>query len=283
MRLKKKKISLIFKPAKNFRNNVIFDKLRLSQILNNLISNAIKFTEKGSVTIKYIIKEDSFATAHINFILADTGIGIKPENIEKIKNAFEQENSGISRKYGGTGLGLSIVDQLLIKFDSELQIKSQFGEGSIFYFRLKLQLGSLSEQAFKPDLIISGENNDPINKKILYVEDIHQNQILMKAMTQDFGIELDLAGNANECMQLCDQKTYDLILMDIQMPEIKGVMCYEMLKAKSKQNKKTPVIAFTANAEESKVNNYKAVGFNDVLTKPIKKQQLYLFLKNFFF
>lgn len=186
MRLKKKKISLIFKPAKNFRNNVIFDKLRLSQILNNLISNAIKFTEKGSVTIKYIIKEDSFATAHINFILADTGIGIKPENIEKIKNAFEQENSGISRKYGGTGLGLSIVDQLLIKFDSELQIKSQFGEGSIFYFRLKLQLGSLSEQAFKPDLIISGENNDPINKKILYVEDIHQNQILMKAMTQDF-------------------------------------------------------------------------------------------------
>jgi CheY-like chemotaxis protein/anti-sigma regulatory factor (Ser/Thr protein kinase) len=283
MRLKKKKISLIFKPAKNFRNNVIFDKLRLSQILNNLISNAIKFTEKGSVTIKYIIEEDSFAAAYINFIVADTGIGIKPENIEKIKNAFEQENSGISRKYGGTGLGLSIVDQLLIKFDSELQIKSQFGEGSIFYFRLKLQLGSLSEQAFKPDLIISGENNDPINKKILYVEDIHQNQILMKAMTQDFGIELDLASNANECMQLCDQKTYDLILMDIQMPEINSVMCYEMLKAKSKQNKKTPVIAFTANAEESKVNNYKAVGFNDVLTKPIKKQQLYLFLKNFFF
>ena len=277
---KRKKISLNFSAPSNFNKNIIFDELRLSQILNNLISNALKFTENGSVSIKYIIEEESNNTAYIKFLIEDTGIGIKSQNLEKIKIAFEQENSGVSRKYGGTGLGLSIVDRLLIKFKSKLLIESKYGFGSTFYFRLKLNLGNSVEQL--SNSVVQTNKIEALNKKILYVEDIYQNQLIMKAMTIDFGIKLDLASNAEECIELSNKTEYDLILMDIQMPNINGIMCFEMLKANSKLNKNTAVVAFTANAEHSKVNYYKTLGFKDVLTKPIKKHQLYNFLNSFF-
>ena len=202
------------------------------------------------------------------------------QNLEKIKIAFEQENSGVSRKYGGTGLGLSIVDRLLIKFKSKLLIESKYGFGSTFYFRLKLNLGNSVEQL--SNSVVQTNKIEALNKKILYVEDIYQNQLIMKAMTIDFGIKLDLASNAEECIELSNKTEYDLILMDIQMPNINGIMCFEMLKANSKLNKNTAVVAFTANAEHSKVNYYKTLGFRDVLTKPIKKHQLYNFLNSFF-
>ena len=260
---------------------VLFDELRLSQIINNLLSNAIKFTESGYVKLTCKVIEQTLKKVTLLFSVEDTGIGIKAENIETVKKAFIQETTGTSRKYGGTGLGLSIIDGLLSKLSSKLEIESTYGQGSRFYFQLTLNLGKLIQgKNTTPE-----ENNNinlPLNLTVLYVEDMIPNQVLMEAMVESWGIELQLASSAKEGLAMSNAQLFDLILMDIQIPEIDGVTGYKMIRTKSKLNKKTPIVAFTANAESSEVSYYKGVGFDDVLTKPITPKKLkQFFLENF--
>jgi PAS domain S-box-containing protein len=257
---------------------VEIDELRLTQIITNLLSNAFKFTEKGSVRLD---AEAITVNNQIRLTIAvsDTGIGIKEENLERINEAFTQENTSITRKYGGTGLGLSIVNSLLNTMNSELKISSRVAFGSKFYFTLDLQQATAANTTNQAPPAFDEIDFSKI--QLLYVEDLLPNQIVMRAMVERWGVNIQIASSAKDALTLSSTKKYNLILMDIQMPEIDGTQALALLREQNDLNVNTPVVAFTANAEVNEIEHYKRLGFADVLTKPITPAKLQLFIAKF--
>ncbi|MGB0179912.1 MAG: response regulator [Flavobacteriales bacterium] len=258
---------------------VLGDSMRLSQILHNLLSNAFKFTEKGEVVLAVRLREGkAFNYVRLEVQVLDTGVGIERDNLDLILNAFTQENSSISRKFGGTGLGLSIVNRLLTVMGSQLQIESTVGEGSMFGFELEL------ERAQRPSAKQDEATHDPIvldGLRMLYVEDMDPNRFVMKAMVKPWNIALDMAESGLNALELVRQNEYDLILMDIQMPEMDGVETLAQMRMQQGVSWSTPVVAFTAHAQDSDVSKYLNAGFREVLTKPAGPDVLRPFLHQF--
>lgn len=246
--------------------SVSIDAMRLSQILHNLLSNAFKFTEQGEVVLAIRHREGpSPDQIRLEFQVFDTGVGIEQVNIERILEAFTQENSTISRRFGGSGLGLSIVKSLLELMGSRLQVESTLGEGSMFGFELTLDL------AEKPDLSSDLQNHSAISLKgfrMLYVEDMEPNRFVMKAMVKPWEVALDMASSGHQALNLVREHDYDLVLMDIQMPEMDGVETLLQIKQEYGAAWQVPVVAFTAHAQDRDVLKYKKAGFAEVLTKP---------------
>lgn len=246
--------------------SVSIDAMRLSQILHNLLSNAFKFTEQGEVVLAIRHREGpSPDQIRLEFQVFDTGVGIEQVNIERIQEAFTQENSTISRRFGGSGLGLSIVKSLLELMGSRLQVESTLGEGSMFGFELTLDL------AEKPDLSSDLQNHSAISLKgfrMLYVEDMEPNRFVMKAMVKPWEVALDMASSGHQALNLVREHDYDLVLMDIQMPEMDGVETLLQIKQEYGAAWQVPVVAFTAHAQDRDVLKYKKAGFAEVLTKP---------------
>jgi PAS domain S-box-containing protein len=262
----------------NQRTVVRVDELRLAQIITNLVANAFKFTAEGGVRFdaEGIESNDSM---RLTVAISDTGNGIKAENLDRINEAFTQENTSISRKYGGTGLGLSIVNSLLKAMNSSLKIESTYGHGSKFYFVLELPIVKKAIYGQLADALPSTTLQMHLN--LLYVEDLLPNQIVMRAMVERWGVEITIASSAAEALMLTKQHLYDLILMDIQMPEIDGTQALTLLRNQNDCNVNTPVVAFTANAEVNDIENYKKLGFKDVLTKPITPDKMKLFIAQY--
>ena len=259
---------------------VMVDGMRLSQILHNLLSNAFKFTETGEVVLAVRLREGQRAhEVRLEVQVLDTGVGIERHNLDLILNAFTQENSSISRKFGGTGLGLSIVNRLLTVMGSQLQIESTVGEGSMFGFELTLekaahpQPSALSEASEIPTTLGG--------LRLLYVEDMAPNRFVMKAMVKPWDVTLDMAESGIEALKLVHDNTYDLLLMDIQMPDMDGVETLAQIRAQQGASWDIPVVAFTAHAQDLDVAKYKAEGFTDVLTKPVGPEALRTFLHQF--
>ena len=246
--------------------SVSIDAMRLSQVLHNLLSNAFKFTEQGEVVLAIRHREGpSPDQIRLEFQVFDTGVGIEQVNIERIKEAFTQENSTISRRFGGSGLGLSIVKSLLELMGSRLQVESTLGEGSMFGFELTLDL------AEKPDLSSDLQTHSAISLKgfrMLYVEDMEPNRFVMKAMVKPWEVALDMASSGHQALNLVREHDYDLVLMDIQMPEMDGVETLLQIKQEYGAAWQVPVVAFTAHAQDRDVLKYKKAGFAEVLTKP---------------
>jgi signal transduction histidine kinase/ActR/RegA family two-component response regulator len=246
--------------------SVSIDAMRLSQVLHNLLSNAFKFTQQGEVVLAIRHREGPTPDQiRLEFQVFDTGVGINQPNIERIQEAFTQENSSISRKFGGSGLGLSIVKSLLELMGSRLQVESTLGEGSMFGFELTLDL------AEKPDLSSDLQTHSAISLKgfrMLYVEDMEPNRFVMKAMVKPWEVALDMASSGHEALNLVREHDYDLILMDIQMPEMDGVETLLQIKQEYGAAWQVPVVAFTAHAQDRDVLKYKKAGFAEVLTKP---------------
>lgn len=276
---KSEKIEFHFEQNGLIESRVIGDSLRLSQILYNLISNAFKFTTEGSVSLVVDSEQVSDNQLSCSFTVNDTGIGIKAENIELINEAFTQENSSISRKFGGTGLGLSIVNSLLKMHDSELIIESKLNSGSSFSFRIIFDLGDPLNANAKQAL--SENENISFDMAMLYVEDMLPNQLVMQGMVRNWGIELTIANSAKEAFDVTAEKQFDLILMDIQMPDIDGIEAFQTIRKTEGMNQFTPIIAFTANAEKGEIEAFNEIGFEDVLTKPVSPQKFKQFLKDF--
>jgi PAS domain S-box-containing protein len=269
-KIQEKNLALIKEYDDRIPEVLLGDPVRLHQIILNLVSNAVKFTSKGkiSVTVKLVSEDDEKVT--IQFSISDTGIGIAKDKMDKIFENFQQASSGTARLYGGTGLGLAIVKQLVEPQNGTISVKSRIDVGSTFSFILPFQ-------KTKADVEIVSEivELDPgiTNLKVLVVEDIALNQLLMRTLLDDFGFECDIATNGKIAINMLQAKSYDIILMDLQMPEMNGFETTEYIR--HTMNSLVPIIALTADVTTADLAKCKAVGMNDYIAKPVDDRLLY--------
>src|SRR3989339_751759 len=246
------------------------DPVRLHQIILNLVSNAVKFTNTGKITVSVKLLSEDKDQATIEFKISDTGIGIEENKIKNIFESFRQGSSGTARLYGGTGLGLSIVKQLVEPQGGSIHVSSKVNEGSTFSFILSfLKTNDLAE------LDVNTEEWDTSikNIKVLVVEDMALNQLLMKTLLDDFGFDRDIVANGKIAIEYLQTKSYDIILMDLQMPEMNGFEATEYIR--NVMNSKIPIIALTADVTTVDLAKCKAVGMNDYIAKPVDERVLY--------
>lgn len=269
-------------PEKLDNHVVDMDAMRLSQVLHNLLSNAFKFTERGEVILGVRcnkVEKDEGRFVGLEVQVVDTGVGIAEENVDTILTAFTQENSSISRKFGGTGLGLSIVNRLLHMMGSDLEVQSTLGQGSMFGFYIELPVSQSEAQVDAAPA--ASEYTSLSELRLLYVEDMEPNRFVMKAMVRPWQVQLTMAESGQRALELIHENEYDLVLMDIQMPEMDGVETLHQIRSLFGDSWTTPVVAFTAHAQDRDVSNYKSRGFVDVLTKPAGPDTLKNFLHQY--
>jgi PAS domain S-box-containing protein len=246
------------------------DPVRLHQIILNLLSNAVKFTTRGKITLGVKLISEDDKKAIIEFSVSDTGIGITEDKIEKIFENFQQATSGTSRLYGGTGLGLAIVKQLVEAQGGTIGVRSKLNEGSVFSLTLSF-LKTNEEAASDTELV--EQDKELRNIKVLVVEDIALNQLLMKTILDDFGFEREIAGNGKIAIEKLKANAFDIILMDLQMPEMNGFEATEYIRGNMKSS--IPIIALTADVTTADLKKCKSVGMNDYIAKPVDERLLY--------
>ena len=269
-RILEKNLLLVIDYDDSIPNVLLGDSIRLHQIILNLVSNALKFTSHGTITVSTKLKTESDENVEIEFSVKDTGIGISENHLDKIFDNFQQATSGTSRLYGGTGLGLAIVKQLVEYQKGSVRVDSKLGQGSTFSFVLPLLK---TDKSSTIDESIFGENFNTLNIKVLVVEDIALNQLLMKTILDDFGFERDIAANGLIAIEKLRHNFYDIILMDLQMPEMNGFEATEYIR--KTMNMDIPIIALTADVTTVDLEKCKAVGMNDYLAKPLDEKLLY--------
>ncbi len=256
------------------------DPTRMTQIFTNLIGNALKFTKKGGVTIETKILRVEYGKAKIYFAVKDTGIGIPPAKQQTIFESFTQASEDTSRVYGGTGLGLAITKRLIELQDSKIEIASIVGEGSTFYFVLDFELGKLIVPQKKTVTGVSLSKDGIIGARILMAEDNKINQIVARKTLAKWKVELSIANDGLEVVEMYKNGDYDLILMDINMPNMNGYEASTEIRKLGGLKGKVPIIALTASAFATVAEEAKAVGMNDHLGKPFNPLELYDKIKN---
>jgi len=262
----------------NFDTNipaaVLGDKVRIGQILANLISNAIKFTNTGSVNLTFKLIEQHAEEANIYFEVSDTGIGIPKKHQTYIFDIFSQASNSTTRQFGGTGLGLSISQRLVNLMGGNIEVKSEPGNGSRFYFTLKLKNGKPELINNKSQFVVSVSDSLK-NKHILLIEDNPVNVLVVKRFLEKWGILCDVAENGRIGVDMVIQKEYDLVLMDIQMPVMDGYEAATRIRNIGGKYKSLPVIALTASAMYDRKDKILAAGMNDYISKPFKPDELH--------
>ncbi|WP_414151785.1 ATP-binding protein [Acetobacterium carbinolicum] len=274
-------------------NFVISDSMRLKQILNNLISNAIKFTNQGSVTITVSQEPLPGKTDQIvqKITIADTGIGIDEKDYPMLFQSFTQIDGSYTREYGGTGLGLVITKQLLEMMGGEVRFISQLGVGSTFSVILPM---IITKKSGETDVETDGEDSFA-GSRILLVEDDQVNQIVIAKMLESFGAVVDVAGNGVEGVKAASKNNYDIIFMDGQMPVMDGIKATKLIRGtetttepyfkpnelEESLNRETPIVALTAFALKGDEAIFKASGMDDYLSKPLDRHQMQQLLKKY--
>jgi PAS domain S-box-containing protein len=252
------------------------DSVRIGQILTNLVSNAVKFTDYGRVTISAsILKKDADSTT-VTFEVKDTGIGIPQDKWNSIFDSFTQASPETTRKYGGTGLGLTITKRLLELQGSKIQLESAPGEGSTFYFDLRLKNSSFQfKKRTEPDMTIQ-KHPSLKGLKLLIADDNRINIIVAQQFFKRWDIESDVAENGVLAVQMVQQSDYDMVLMDLQMPEMDGYEATQSIRALSNDRfAHIPIIALTASAMLDIKDKAFSVGMNDYISKPFNPDELY--------
>jgi signal transduction histidine kinase/CheY-like chemotaxis protein len=272
LKANEKNIELKYSTHEDLDYVVVGDPFRLKQILINLVGNAIKFTEKGSVEIigSKIIKDTKSIWVKIS--VKDTGIGISKDKIKSIFRDFSQADTTITRKYGGTGLGLAITKKLIMLHQGKIYVHSEPNKGSVFNIELKYKLGDEKSILDKSQEEVVSAKFD--NKLVLVVDDDEYNLLLFHTILKKWGMKTDMASNGREGIELIGQKKYDLILSDIHMPEKSGLELVEEIR-KAGPNKSTPILAITANVMKEDVDQYLEAGFDDIVLKPFREKELY--------
>ena len=265
-----KNLKLVVDYDKNIPDVLLGDPVRLHQIILNLVSNAVKFTAQGKIYVSVHLLSNSDNNVGVQFSIKDTGIGISDEKIGRIFENFQQASSGTSRLYGGTGLGLAIVKQLVESQGGSIQVVSKLNEGSTFSFVLNFL--KTEEQAAE-EMITDEPDEEIKDLKVLVVEDIPLNQLLMKTLLDDFGFERDIADNGKIAIEKMQTKTYDVVLMDLQMPEMNGFEATDYIR--NVMHSDVPIIALTADVTTVDLAKCKAVGMNDYIAKPVDERILY--------
>lgn len=251
------------------------DGLRVKQILINLCSNAIKFTQQGHISFDITLKNSELV-----FTITDTGIGMLTEQTQQIFESFTQADASISRRFGGTGLGLSLSDQLARLMDGNIKVESEYGRGTVCTFSMplpslpesnNLNIDDTSYDFSTPDTLFSGT--------ILLAEDHFDNRRFIERLLKKLGLTVITAGDGLEVIELYSKHSPDVILLDIQMPKVDGIQAYKTLR---KLGCDQPIIAFTANAMSHDVEYYRSLGFNELLKKPLNRQELIATIAKYF-
>ena len=264
-------LELIAEVADEVPDSLRGDPLRLSQILLNLGSNAVKFTRQGGVSIRAALLEQKEDEVLLRFSVTDTGIGMSQEQQKKLFQLFSQADSSISRRYGGTGLGLAISKQLAELMGGSIKVESMQNQGSVFSLILRL---AVSKCAAMPSELPSACDFSKLRgRKILLAEDNEINQEITATLLRRRGVEVRLAANGQEALDILQQEHFDAVLMDIQMPVMDGcAACREIRK--QPQRKSLPVIALTANAMLSDKEKSRQAGMNSHIGKPFQEEEL---------
>ena len=271
LKLKEKNLELVSEYDSEIPSILLGDKARLNQIILNLMSNAIKFTNKGKIILSVKIQSEDEENISIEFSVIDSGIGISDNKINLIFNLFEQAEINTSNSYGGTGLGLAIVKQLVEFQGGSISVCSKIGEGSTF--RFILPFGKTTTKTVEKIEILKLDSKIK-NVRVLVAEDVALNELLIKIILSDFGFEYDVVKNGKIAIEKLQTNTYDIILMDLQMPEMNGFEAAEYIRKTMKS--KIPIIALTADVTTVDVAKCKEFGMDDYISKPIDENQLYI-------
>ncbi len=251
--------------------NILSDEIKLSQVITNLLSNALKFTLQGKVTLGVTLIEQSPEKVTLRFEVKDTGIGIPPEKKLEIFQGFSQVHAAeLSRRFGGTGLGLTISEKLVQLFGGKLEVESELNQGSRFYFTLTFEPAKKSP-LLAEKRIFSDQPTDIRGIKILIVEDNEINAKILKSFLKKWEIQIKEAGNGLHALEILKYHRFDLILMDLEMPEMDG---YTAIKIIRTTDTETPVLAFTASLLENMDEFLADAGFNGYVLKPYRPAEL---------
>lgn len=264
----KKRLSLSFKINEDTHDHWLGDELRIKQILVNLVANSVKFTHAGQITLS-VSQEQLDQHSHLLLAVKDSGIGMDEAEQQRLFERFEQADQSTTRKYGGTGLGMAISKKLITMMQGQLTVHSQKGQGTEIIIELPLPMAETPKQEDKaePNTIPDLRNN-----RILVAEDNEINQTIISAMLEPSHAEVIIACNGEEALELARQQSFDLILMDIQMPILDGLNTCKEMKARGLA---VPIIALTANVMQDDVKRYQQAGFDDCIGKPIDISQLH--------
>lgn len=258
-------------------DNLIGDPTKLSQIILNLINNALKFTQNGNVNVIAKLYAEEEDTATVYFEIVDTGIGIPEDKLQTVFESFSQGSIEVNRKYGGTGLGLTIVKKLIELLGGEIKLKSEVGKGSTFTFKLNFKINK------EPLEVV--EETKPYNdkqlkhKSILLIEDNKINQMITRKMLENKAITCEIIDNGEDAVELLKVKRFDMILMDVHLPGINGTTATKLIR---EFDKTTPIIALTAISLDENRDMLLSFGMNDVITKPFVPDEFYSIIAKFF-
>jgi CheY-like chemotaxis protein/two-component sensor histidine kinase len=268
---------------KNIPITLISDDQRLTQVIINLLSNAVKFTpDQGTVSLEAFLLEEKDGFCEIQVEIEDSGIGLSEDQLGRLFGSFEQAESGTSRKYGGTGLGLVISKNIIELLGGSIWVESELGKGSKFSFTFMAQVGTdnPADKLIETELAAEAENEEEPTfegKRILLAEDIEVNREIIASLLEHTGIGIDYATNGIEAVEIFSSspQLYDLILMDIMMPEMDGYEATRKIRALDEPNaKQIPIIAMTANVFKEDIESSLASGMNDHIGKPVDYNML---------
>jgi len=247
---------------------VLGDPLRFQQIIQNLATNAIKFTKKGSIVINASFTAESEKRIDMHVRVSDTGIGFDPQKADELLHPYTQAEYSTTRQYGGSGLGLSIARQLIESMDSELTVKSEPGKGTTFSFTLCFETAPLPAQ-IQPVAEPEYARNDFSELRILVAEDNKVNQIVVRKMLKKVDISCELVSNGAQAVEIVSEKEFDAILMDIHMPQMDGITATKKIRELSVAWSNLPIIALTADTRKSEIQKMRTAGINDIIEKPL--------------
>ena len=248
------------------------DPYRLRQVLVNLLSNAIKFTQRGAITITIDTSQWNNNSLPVTFSVADTGIGIDEAQLGQVFESFKQADSSIPRLYGGTGLGLTICKNLVELQQGQIWVRSTLGKGTSFFFTIPY---AVSEEPLRQETAVVQQPDLLQGLTILLAEDNAINQLIAVAMLGQWQAKVDVAQNGADALIKANRTKYDLILMDVQMPQFDGLEATARLRSEPGLNQHTPIVALTADAVKVDAGSYQTLGFTDYLTKPYNESALY--------
>lgn len=250
---------------------------RLRQVLLNLVSNAVKFTPAGEVTITNRCSQKDSNHATIEWVISDTGIGIAPERIGSLFNDFVQADCSINRRFGGSGLGLSICKRIIDRMNGEISVVSTLGQGTTVRFSVRLPVTELCKASVSQDDDASREFlharfaaiGRPL--RVLIADDNLTNRIVAAKMLQEFNGQIHMVGDGTEAVDAASTFDFDIILMDVRMPDMDGLTATRLIRSRGHE---VPIIAFTANAFTDDVKDCLDAGMNDFVAKPVRKKVL---------
>jgi CheY-like chemotaxis protein len=253
---------------------------RIRQVLHNLVSNAIKFTDKGAIAVQAHCIEQSAALATIEWQVSDTGIGIAANKLGSLFDAFVQADDSITRRFGGSGLGLAISKQLVEQMDGQIGAGSTPAQGSRFWFRLRLPLPQ-EQPVLPPDPVATEEHLTLLlaafgrPPRVLLAEDNPTNQFVFARMLKSTPITVDIAHDGRQAVQFAAQTAYDAVFMDMRMPEMDGLEAARTIRLGDGPCRGVPIVALTANAFAEDMAACKDAGMTDFVAKPVSKQRLH--------